>query len=101
MMNALTVLQTNTLAQGGKNAFCAIAQNAFFPFSYTIATNALALETKAFKLPPNTATHVATSDFQTELFSKLLLTGTHLRKRAVAALSYSPRVRYTHKLYTQ
>ena len=41
--------------------------------------------------PPHTATYVATSDFQTKLLSRLLLTGTHLRKRAVAiTLSYSP-----------
>ena len=43
-----------------------------------------------FKLPPHTVTHVATSNFQAELHSKLLLTGTHLRKWAVAMLSYSP-----------
>ena len=48
------------------------------------------LETNALKLPAHTATHVGTSDFQAELLSKLLLTGTHLRKRAVATLSYSP-----------
>ena len=40
----------------------------------------------AFKLPPNTATHLTTSDFQTELFSKLLLTGTHLRTGRSRAL---------------
>ena len=34
----------------------------------------------AFKLPPHTATHVATSDFQAELLSKLLLTYTALSK---------------------
>ena len=44
----------------------------------------------AFKLPPHTATHVSTSDFQAELVSKLLLTGTHLHKRTVAPLLYSP-----------
>ena len=42
------------------------------------------------QLYPHTATHVATSDFQTELLSRLLLTGTHLRKWAVAMLSYLP-----------
>ena len=43
-----------------------------------------------FKLLPHTATHVATSDFQAALLSKLLVTGTHLQKRAVAMHSYSP-----------
>ena len=42
------------------------------------------------KLLVHTATHVGTSDFQAELLSKLLLTGTHLRKRVIVTLSYSP-----------
>ena len=50
-----------------------------------------------FKLPPHTATHVATSIYQAELLSKLLLTGTYFRKRAVAMVSYSP----TSTLYPQ
>ena len=60
--------------------------------SSSIGTNVLVLETNALKLPAHTATHVhvGTSDFQAELLLKLLLTGTHLRKRAVATLSYSP-----------
>ena len=45
---------------------------------------------RAFKPPPHTATLIATSDFQAELLSKLLLKGTHLRKWAVGTLSYSP-----------
>ena len=54
--------------------------------------DALVLETNALKLPAHTATHVhvGTSDFQPELLSKLLLIGTHLQKRVVATLSYSP-----------
>ena len=36
---------------------------------------------------PTHATHVANSDFEAELISKLLLTGTHLRKQRY---SYSP-----------
>ena len=59
-------------------------------FSYTIVTIVLVLETNAFKLPPHTATHVANSDFEAEISLKLPLTGTHLRKRAVATLAYSP-----------
>ena len=47
------------------------------------------LETNALKVPAHTATRVGTSDFQTEALSKLLLTGTHLRKGAVATLLYS------------
>ena len=48
-------------------------------------------------------THVAPSDFQAEFLSKLLHTGTHLQKQAVATLSYTPAkyVCYTHKLYMQ
>ena len=41
--------------------------------------------------------HVATSDFQTQLLSRLPLTSTHLRKQAVATLSYTP----TSKLHPQ
>ena len=37
----------------------------------------------------HTATHVATSDFQTEFLSRSRLTGTYLRKQAVARLLYS------------
>ena len=43
------------------------------------------VEKRTSKLHPHTATHVATVDFPTELLS-----GTYLRKRAVATLSYSP-----------
>ena len=41
---------------------------------------------------PNSGTHVhvAPIDFQAELLSKLIVTGTHLRKWAIATLSYSP-----------
>ena len=76
---------------GRKDAFCAIMQNTF---SYTIVTNILALETNALKAwvknPPHTDAHVPTSDFQAELVMKFLLTGTHLQKRVVATLPYSP-----------
>ena len=64
-------------------------------FSYTIVTIVLVLEMNALKAcvqtsPPHTATHVVTSGFQEDIISKLLLTGTHLHKRAVATLLYSP-----------
>ena len=52
----------------------------------------LVLEMNPFKLQPpftHTATYVATSDFQTELFSKLVLTGTHLRKRVIDIIFYT------------
>ena len=61
---------------------------------FALVTNALVMETncrkRVFKLQPHTDTHVATSDFQTELLLTLLLTGTHHQKRVVATLSYSP-----------
>ena len=60
---------------------------------FALVTNVLVLETNAlkrtFKLPPHTAISVATSNFQAELLSKLLLTRTHLQKWAVTTLSYS------------
>ena len=85
-MIAFTVLLADTGA-GRKNAFCSIAQNAFFLLYYSderLSAGDEDVESARFKLPPNTATHVATSDFQAELLSILLLTGTHLRKWAVA-----------------
>ena len=60
MVNAFIVLQMNTLEQE-KNAFCAIAQNAFFLLYYS----------------------------DDRFSANLLLTGTHLRKWAVVSLSYS------------
>ena len=54
----------------------------------------------ALNLPAHTATRVGTSDFQAELLSKLLLTGTHLRKQAVATLSYSPAGTHPQVIYT-
>ena len=48
------------------------------------------VEKMSSKFQPHITTHVATNEFQTELISRLLLTGTHLRKQAVATLSYSP-----------
>ena len=62
MTNAFIVLQLNTLARGEKFAL---------RDSYT-------------------RTHIATNNFQAALTTKLLLTGTHLGKRVVAMLSYSP-----------
>ena len=63
---------------------------------YALVTNSLKTSIQN-SAPPHThtATYAATctSDFQTELVSRLLLTGTHLRKQAVATcitLSYSP-----------
>ena len=58
-------------------------------------TNVFVLETKRVESThsnflPTHATHVANSDFEAELSSKLLLAGTHLRKWVVATLSYSP-----------
>ena len=75
-----------------KNALCAIALNAFFLLYYRDERFSAGNERveSAWKLPAHTATHVGTSDFQAKLFSKLLLIGIHLRKRAVATLSYSP-----------
>ena len=73
---------------------------------FALVMNALVLEKNVFKVrvqtltPPHAHAHthlhtcmysVATSDFQTELLSKLLLIGTHLQKWAVAImLLYSP-----------
>ena len=76
MTNVFVVLQMNTLAHGEK---CVLLYSTYMYKHW-------------FKLPPHTATHVATctSDFQAKLFSKLLLTGTHLWKLAVARPSYSP-----------
>ena len=48
------------------------------------------IESARSNIRPTHATHVANSDFEAELILKLLLTGPHLRKRAVATLSYSP-----------
>ena len=54
-------------------------------------TSVLVLDTNEFEADsnfcPTHATHVANSDFEGELISKLLLTGTHLLKRPY---SYSP-----------
>ena len=60
-------------------------------------TNVFVLETKRVgsgrsNFRPTHATHVANSDFEAELISKLLLTGTNLRKRVVATLSYSSEI---------
>ena len=61
--------------------------------SFALVTDTCVLEMnelkRMFKLQPHTVTHVATSDLQTELLSTMLLTGTHLRKRAMAMLFYS------------
>ena len=86
------VLQTNTLVWGEK-MFCTIAQNVFFLLYYTderfIAGDERVESGRSNFLP--TQLHMyATSDFQAELLPKLLLTGTHLCKQAVATLSYSP-----------
>ena len=58
-------------------------------------TNVLAQETKALKArvktsAPHSYTCSYTSDFKAELVTKLLLTGAHLRKRAVPMFSYTP-----------
>ena len=58
-------------------------------------TNVFVLETKYIEsvrsnFHPTHATHVAISNFEAELISKLLLTGTHLCNRVIATLSYSP-----------
>ena len=78
---------------GRKNAFCATAQNTLFVIYYSnerFSAGDECVESALFKLPPHTATHVATCDFQAELLAKLLLTGTHIQKQGVATLSYSP-----------
>ena len=65
-MNAFTALEVNTFGVEGGGRM-----------RFALVTNALKC---AFKLQPHTATNVATIDFQTELLSRLLLTGTHLQK---------------------
>ena len=88
MTNAFILLEKNTLARGEKCVF----RYAFFLLYYSderFRTGDKRVEC-AFQLPPHTATHVATINFQAGFLSKLLFTGTHLRKRAVATLSYSP-----------
>ena len=65
-----------------EDAFCASDER--FSAGYERVQNARSY------FSPDTATHVTISDFQAELFSILLLTGTHFRKWAVASLSYSP-----------
>ena len=64
MTNAFMVLQMNTLLR--KEGMC-----------FTLVTNVLVLETNALEVCFQTS-HAATSNFQAELFSKMLLTGTHL-----------------------
>ena len=93
MMKAFTLLQTNTLGWGEK--MLSALQRKTHCFSYTIVMNVFVLETKHIESARSNfrtthATHVANSDFEAELIAKLLLTGTHLHKQAVATLSYSP-----------
>ena len=71
-----------TLLARGMNAFCTSEER--FSAGDERVQNACS------NCSPHTATYVATSDFQTELLSRSLLTGTHLQKQAVATLSYSP-----------
>ena len=76
-----------------KNAFCAIAQKAFFLLYYSDDRFSAGDGTgckRSFRLLAHTATYVATSDFPAELISELLFKGTHFCKQAVATLSYSP-----------
>ena len=66
-------------------------QNAFFLLYYSnqrFSAGEERIESARSNFHPTQ--HVATRDFQAELLWKLLLTGTHLQKRAVATLSYSP-----------
>ena len=72
--------------------FCAIAQNAFFLLYYSDERFSARGEhvEGVSKLPPHAATHVVTRKFQAELISKLLITGTDVRKQAVATLLSSP-----------
>ena len=93
MTNTFTVLQTNTMVQGEKSIL-SCSEKAFLLLHVYYSDERFNAGDEgvesAFKLLPNTATHVATSNFQAEFCSKLLLTDTYLRKRAVATLSYSP-----------
>ena len=71
-MNSLIVLETNTFSRE-TNAFCASGE--LFRAGDECVENVRSNST-----PPHTATYmyVTTSDFQTELLSRLLLIGTHL-----------------------
>ena len=80
MTNAFIVLQANAFSTG-KNALC-VSDERYIAGDERV-------ENARSNFNP-TQLHVATSDFQTELLSRLLLTGTHLRKCAVATLSNSP-----------
>ena len=91
-MKAFTVLQTNTSGWGEKMRFA--LQRQTHCFSYTIATNVFAPETKRVESArsnfcPTHATRVANSNFEAELISKSLH-GTYLGKRVAATVSYSP-----------
>ena len=82
MTNAFIVLHTNTLARGEK---CALG------YSHEQFSVGDKRDEGAFKLPSQTATHVATNDFQAELFWKLLLPGI-LVSRSQTVRSHSARL---------
>ena len=82
MTNAFVVLQMNAVAWKERMHFA-------------IVTNVLVLETNMLKARvqtsvPHCYTCSYTSNFQAELLSNLLHTGTHLRKQVVAKILYSP-----------
>ena len=59
----------------GKNVFCAIAQNALFLLQYSdecFSAGDERIERVRSNFHPTHATHVANSDFEAELISKLL-----------------------------
>ena len=71
---------------------CAIAQNVLFLLYYSdkcFRAGDKHVESARSNFRPTRATHVTNSDFEAKLISKLLLTGTRLRKQAVATPSYS------------
>ena len=78
----------------GKNVFCTSDEH--FSAGDESIKNAL-------KLEPHTATHVAPSDFEIELLSRLLLIGTVLtfENGRYPCFHTHLQVRYTHTLYTQ
>ena len=97
MTKVFTVQQMNTLAQKEKCIFRYSAKCILSP----IVMNALVLETDALKTgvqsSAHTAIHVATSNFQTELFLKI---ATYRHSPSKKRYSYSPAsTRHTQVMY--
>ena len=80
MMNAL-LCRRQHFGVGEKKCVLRYSAKCILLYYSVIVTNVLELEPSALKTPIKTSgphVHVATSDFQAELLTKLLLTGTHL-----------------------